>query len=119
MSIADERSDRRRVSRTEPKREDLKGMTLVPSVEVPSGKIVTASLAASASEMEAMVLRTCDLRSLSTKIDGLSLASRPKTGQLATSRFVTNIAGKTDSNTMISSQDVWLATTIKGRIAEG
>ena len=78
--------------------------------------MATASSAIRAPEMEFMVFATWSLCFRFTKIDGLSFASRPKTGQLATSCCVTNIAGKNEHIIMISSQEVWLAMTIKGRI---
>src|ERR1700730_382047 len=119
MNIAGKCSALRNVSRTAPRRADRKGSTLVPSDDVPSGKIATTSPVFRASELELMVLPPSRLRSRFTKIDGLSFASRPKIGQLATPCCVTNMAGKTEEMATISSQEIWLATSIKGRVDEG
>src|ERR1700722_18637743 len=94
MNIAGKCSALRNVSRTAPRRADRKGSTLVPSDDVPSGKMATTSPVLRASETELMVLTTSRLRSRFTKIDGLSFASRPKIGQLATPCCVNQYGGE-------------------------
>ena len=97
MNMADKVSACRRVSRTEPKRADRKGSILVPSVEVSSGNMTTASPACRAPEILLTVLLTCIRRfgQRSGRVPGAGRASGASATRIGRSRrpFATAASG--------------------------